>query len=253
MHYHSMIERWEFDGNPEFLYMNVIFQDGDDYFSAQVPELVAHPEDLPPVIDQSGLQKIPLEHIWPLLEDNLTECLDFEKPDVYIKRPRLTGYDGSASLSLYLLQEARICQILMRNPHENVAGYLGCMVKAGRITGLCFRKYAETLEDRLRDGRSVNQEVCLQHIKAGIDHLHALGLVHNDIHLDNVMFRCRDHDMPVIIDFDSCAVKGNPLPDKRGELPEGICTAEFENDDFALKKLRKELDLRGMNEGLFKK
>jgi hypothetical protein len=35
-------------------------------------------------------------------------------PNHYIKQPRLTGYDGSESLSLYLLQEARICQILMQ-------------------------------------------------------------------------------------------------------------------------------------------
>jgi serine/threonine protein kinase len=249
MHYHSMTERWEFDGDPKFLYLNVIFQDGDDYFSAQLSEPVGCPEDL----DQSRLEKIPREHIWPLVEDNLTRCLDFENPDVYIKRPRLTGYDGSASLSLYLLQEARTCEILMSNPHENVARYLGCVVKAGRITGLCFQKYAETLGDRLREGRSVNQGICLKHIKAGIDHLHALGLVHNDLHPGNIMFGCRDSDMPVIIDFDSCAVKGNQLPGKRGKLPEGVCTAEFGNDDFALRKLREELDSRKLNEGLVQK
>lgn len=59
--------------------------------------------------------------------------------------------------------------------------------------------------------------------------------------------------MLVIINFDSCTVKGNSLPDKQGELPKGICTTEFENNDFALKKLRKELDLKGMNKGLLEK
>lgn len=130
----------------------------------------------------------------------------------------------------------------MKIPHENVARYLGCVVKAGRITGLCFQKYEEILDGCLRDGRSVNQEICLQYVKAGIYHLHALGLVHNDPHLRNVMFRYRDHDRLVIIDFDSCAVQGNLLPEKRAALPEGICTAEFENDDFALNKLREDLD-----------
>lgn len=243
-----MVQRWEFEGGPKFLYTHVIFRDGDDYFSVQLPERIArsHPEDLP-VIERSRLQKIPQEHIRPLLDPKLTICPNPERPDVYIKQPRLTGYDGKASLSLYLLQEAQICETLMENPHENVARYLGCVVKAGRITGLCFQKYAETLADRLRTGRSVDNERCYQQVKAGIDHLHALKLVHNDIHPDNVMFTDRDSDAAVIIDFDSCAVKGKPLPDKRGQMPEGACTAEFENDKLALKMLRKELGLGALN------
>jgi serine/threonine protein kinase len=197
--------------------------------------------NLPSVIDPSRLQKIPREHIWPRLEDKLTICPEPERPDVYIKQPRLTAYDGSASLSLYLLEEARICQLLMQKPHKNVARYLGCVVKAGRITGLCFQKYAETLSNRLQARRLVDNEGCFQQVKEGINHLHALGLVHNDINSDNVMFADGD-DTPVIIDFDSCAGKGHPLPDKRGEMPPGACTAEFENDSFGLGMLRNEMN-----------
>jgi serine/threonine protein kinase len=47
----------------------------------------------------------------------------------------------------------------------------------------------------------VDTDSYLRHVKAGIDHLHALDIVHNDIHLDNVMFADRDGDVPVIIDF----------------------------------------------------
>lgn len=130
----------------------------------------------------------------------------------------------------------------MTYPHDNVAHYLGCVVKAGRITGLCFRKYEETLLDRLKDGRSVDVESCLQQVKAGINHLHQLDLVHNDIHSNNVMFTGRESNTLVVIDFDSCVSRGHRLLEKYGETPEGACTAEFENDSFALDKLLEELN-----------
>jgi serine/threonine protein kinase len=247
MKYYDMAEIWEFGGgDPEFLYTNVIFRDGDDYFWSQQPKRDHLLEDDPANIDQSLFQKIPPEHIWPRLEDKdkLTICQNPHSPDVYIKQPQLTRYNESESLSKYLLQEAHICQFLMEHPHENVARYLGCVVKDHRITGLCFQKYAETLGDRLQDGRSVDNESCLEQVRAGIDHLHhTFNLVHNDIHLDNVMFVDRDGDALVIIDFDSCAVKGDPLPDKRGQMPKGACTAEFENDSFGLDMLWNELNL----------
>lgn len=243
-----MAQRWCFDGGPKFLCTHVIFRDGDDYFSIELPERVTRPEDLP-VVDRNSLEKIPREHIWPLYEDHLTICPDPEGSDVYIKQPRLTGYKGSDSLSLYLLEEARTCQVLMENSHKNIARYLGCVVKAGRITGLCFKKYAETLADRLQDRRFVDTDSYLRHVRAGIDHLHALDIVHNDIHLDNVMFADRDGDVPVIIDFDSCAIRGLPLPTKRGQLPKGARTAEFENDDYGLEMLQKELSQRVYSKG----
>jgi hypothetical protein len=114
MHYYDMAETWEFNGGPKFLYTQVIFQDGNKYFSAQLPEQIACPDDIPPTI-KSDLKEIPVEHIWPPLEDGLSICHDAEKPGVYIKQPQLLDYDGSELLSVLLLQEARICQILMQN------------------------------------------------------------------------------------------------------------------------------------------
>lgn len=57
------------------------------------------------------------------------------------------------------------------------------------------------------------------------------------------MFKNGYSTTPVVIDFDSCAFEGDSLPDKRGQMPKGACTAEFENDDFGLEMLRKELVL----------
>ncbi|KAJ5153751.1 uncharacterized protein N7500_009190 [Penicillium coprophilum] len=242
MKFHSMAEWWSFDDGPQFLYTQVIYHDGNHYFSAKTPERVTNPEDIP-VLDQepTSFEKIPNEHIWPLYESHLTICPNPDRPDVYVKQPRLTSYTGSDELGLYLVQEARICQTLIENPHQNLARYLGCVVEAGRITGLCFERYTETLAERLQNTRwrSENNDSFLRQVKAGIDYLHTLNLVHNDIHSDNVMFADQS-DVPVIIDFDSCASRGCPLPSKRGKLPEGAQTAEFENDDFALELLRRE-------------
>lgn len=240
MHFYDMAETWEFNGDPRLLYTLVIFQEGDRYFSAKLFEKFASPENLM-TIKQDSLEEIPVDHIWPPLEDGLSICDDPEKPDVYIKRPRLTGYDGSASLGSLLIQEARVCQILMRNEHPNIARYLGCVANDGRVTGLCFERYSETLAERLQDGRPVDQESCFQQIRAGINHLHSLNLVHNDIRLGNIMALDNEGKSFVVIDFDSCAAKGCPLPEKRGQIPEGTSTAEFENDDLRLRVLKEEL------------
>lgn len=247
MRFYDKAERWQFGSDPKFLYTHVIYRnDSDEYFSVELSERALYPEDLP-VVDYSRLKKIPPEHIWARLEEDhkFTICPNPESPDVYIKRPRLTGYDGSASLGENMLREAHTCEVLMRHPHGNVARYLGCVVKADRITGLCFQKYVETLQDRLEDGRrQVNSKSCLRQVRAGIAHLHGLNLVHNDIHPRNVMFVNQDGDALVIIDFDSCAFQGDVIPRKRGPVPENACTAEFRNDEFGLQKLREGLDRR---------
>lgn len=160
MQYFDMAESWEFHGGPKFLYTLVIFQNGDKYFSAQLTDQFASPEHIPP-LPASSLREIPTEHIYPLLESGLSICHDAEQPDIFVKKPRLTAYDGSDSLGQFLLREARICQILMQNEHQNVARYLGCVAKGGRVTGLCFQRYMETLADRLDTGRPFNKEDCL--------------------------------------------------------------------------------------------
>ncbi|CDM29788.1 hypothetical protein CBS147339_9162 [Penicillium roqueforti] len=233
MHYRDMAEIWELGGSPKLRYTNVIFQDGDKYFAAQLPGKFAHPDEILPEAE-SCLKEIPAEHIWPLLEDGLSICHDADNPDVYIKQPQLLDYDGSEFLSVLLLQEARICQVLMQNEHRNIARYLGCVVKGGRITGLCFQRYVETLAGCLEAGRSVDNKSCLQQIKAGLDHLHALNLIHNDIHMRNIMIASQE---AVIIDFDSCIIKGHQLPakHKRGRIPEDVWTAGFENDHLGFK------------------
>jgi len=59
----------------------------------------------------------------------------------------------------------------------------------------------------ISDGRLL-KKLDLNGIEKGIQHLHSLGLVHNDINPSNIML---DKDVLVIIDFDSCRPIGKSL------------------------------------------
>lgn len=158
---------------------------------------------------------IPKENIYPLYPGELLVAPNPLPDDYYVKKQNLMLYDTPLALSQdkaypgqLLLQEAKLCEILSRHPHPNIATYRGCVVEEGRITGLCFTKYRQTLSKRADDNsRPLNNEACLRGIEAGIRHLHSLGFVHNDINIYNVMFLA-DNDVPIIIDFDSCWKEG---------------------------------------------
>lgn len=113
------------------------------------------------------------------------------------------------------------------------------MQHEGRIKGLCLAKYEKTLADCLKSqDPKLDPEKCLSGIRSGIEHLHELGLVHNDINPTNIMFRL-DYT-PVIIDFDSCEKEGS-VPEFKTGTPGwddmDATTARRENDLGALEKL----------------
>jgi serine/threonine protein kinase len=236
-----MAQCWDFGEKRRFSHTKVIFHDGDDYFLARLPDRYSKLEEI--VVPKDGLTRIPKEHIWPLYEEGLTICSNPDRPEVYVKKPQLTGYSDSHAPSIDLLKEARNCELLMRNPHDNIARCYGCVVEHGRITGLCFEKCAEQLSDREAAGRLVDIDSCYQQIEAGLHHLHSLNLVHNDIRDCNVMFKTQDGEEVVIIDFDACGPQGLPIEVKSGPTSKGVHTMEFENDDYALKVLRKRLQI----------
>jgi serine/threonine protein kinase len=210
-------QQWSFDGDvPVFLCTTIVYDDGGDYYICQSKE--RQPKLDAESINTLAPKRIIREQIWPLLEESLTICDEATRPDIYIKQPRLTAYDNNPALAHLLLQEARVCEILMRNPHPNVARYLGCYVQEGRIAGLCFQRYAETAEERKRSGRPINKALVLDQISAAITHLHSIRLEHNDVKASNIMFHTESSDNAILNDFDSCAVIGGPLPAKRGSI-----------------------------------
>lgn len=197
---------------------------------------------------------IPREHLYPLYPGELCTAPHPLPDDCYVKVQNLMLYDTPLALSQdkaypgqLLLQEAKLCEILRRHPHPNIATYRGCVFEDSRITGLCFTKYRQTLKERSEDtSRALNKETCLQGIEAGIRHLHSLGFVHNDINVANVMF-LDDDDVPIIIDFDSCWKEGEDRGMKGATYMWTDEKYDFErsvreNDFSGLRRIRDYLD-----------
>lgn len=112
-------------------------------------------------------------------------------------------------------------------------------MEKSRIKGLCFVKYDMTLQQRVAlVSRPFDAQYLLQCIKAGLQHLHGLNLIHCDINPANIFM---DGEVPVIGDFDSCRVTGEKLGLKAGTYGWTNQKLEFalpENDDFGLSKIR---------------
>jgi serine/threonine protein kinase len=86
--------------------------------------------------------------------------------------------------------------------------------------------------------RSKDYSNVLAGIESGIKHLHAVGLVHNDINPSNIML---DGDEAVIIDFGSCRRVGESLEGAGRTYEwydEQVKTALPQNDLDALEEIR---------------
>jgi serine/threonine protein kinase len=148
---------------------------------------------------------------------------------LYVKRPNLLSYHpindiNKKRIAHEVLQEVKVCEKLRLHLHPNIAEYIGCEVTDGRISGICFKQYTQSLQQRLNSGHLNKREFArnscldagwctsiLEGIKNGLNYLHALGLVHNDITPSNIMLD--EHDTPIIIDFGSCRAMGESLED----------------------------------------
>ncbi|PBK87172.1 hypothetical protein ARMGADRAFT_1123086 [Armillaria gallica] len=151
-----------------------------------------------------------------------------------------------------MIHKARICEVLMKHPHRNVAEYYGYMEKDGLMAELCFKRYGQTLGDAVEKGllkrcliysksRKAKRSQVVRHktqIGKSIWRIHGLGLVHNDINPSNILLDA-DNATP-IIDFDPCGKKGASIDFNGGTFPwnNNARIAEFENDDFGLDKVR---------------
>lgn len=177
----------------------------------------------------------------------LTECPPALVNHLWIKRAKLECLVSNKALQYQmalLQQEILKCEKLMHHPHPNIAKYYGVVVEDGLIVGLAFKKYGHSLAEfngTENDCPSI-ENVCTD-IKAGIDHLHSLGLVHNDINPTNI---CIDgNGRAVIIDFDSAAPTGQPLTLRGGTT--GWCIedariSEEQNDIYGLRAIRAHLE-----------
>ncbi|EWG50967.1 hypothetical protein FVEG_16721 [Fusarium verticillioides 7600] len=154
--------------------------------------------------------------MFPPCPANLTRA-----PQVYIKILDFALYSpgDKDSIPQLLLNEAEIYEILLQYPHPNMSQSLGCIVGGdGRLEGLSLLKYKSTLFERAHDISSFDLDQCKQCIaalKSALEHLHSLGLAHNDLSAFNIMFT--DNGEPVLLDFDTSHPAGTVL-DKGGQV-----------------------------------
>ncbi|KAF8241356.1 hypothetical protein K440DRAFT_608496 [Wilcoxina mikolae CBS 423.85] len=244
------------DDDFEYLHTKVIFTDGHGFFYActqlRLDELDHDSLYLPEL--QNTATIIPAD-VWPLCPKGSTLAPEPIPNDCYVKRPSLLdfgdGQDDSKTIRELILHEVQVCETLRHHQHPNVAKYLGCKVDNDRIVGLCLSKYSKTLLELVQEGAHIDMDSCLDGIKRGIDHLHGLGYVHNDINPNNIMFAAGD-DTPVIIDFDSCQLEGENLGFKSGTFmwcDESSMVAVRQNDYYGLLRIRKYLEDAGGNRG----
>ncbi|KAI0454716.1 hypothetical protein F5B21DRAFT_503963 [Xylaria acuta] len=218
----------------------------DEYFYADFPEYFEEIED----IKKLNIIRIPGEHIWPLADPKFTRAPEPLPATCYQKRPSLLSYEGADKDSHYIptviLNEVEACEILIKHPHPNVARYLGCIINDGKIKGLGFDKYPITLDKMLKDETPFDKDRCIRGIEAGVQHMHGLGLVHNDLNPANIMM---DGDNPIIIDFDSCKPEGEKL--LKGGTPDWSTEEWYSkrsNDHYGLSKIREAI-FRGGEKG----
>ncbi|KAB5526495.1 kinase-like domain-containing protein [Coniochaeta sp. 2T2.1] len=208
------------DGGLKFVYTRVLFhKDGITFCAISLNRNT----DSAICADQlKDIKAIPPEAYRPVLPPG---CIIAPDPNrCYIKQPNLMSFGTGVDLASLVLQELAACEVIRKHPHLNIAKYYGCAVSDGRVTGLCFKWYPETLMDKINPGRlnkstfiSSNDRTAarkmavryLSGIEEAVRQLHALGLVHNDINPANVMIT--EDDRPVLIDFDSTCAPGTAL------------------------------------------
>lgn len=95
-------------------------------------------------------------------------------------------------MSLQLREEIVIHEQLKLHPHPNVVRYHGVQVEDGYVVGLVLDKLdvnvIEALEYPIKKSRLWTVEEVVKDIKQGLDHLHALGIMHVSSHISSSLY-----------------------------------------------------------------
>ena len=195
----------QMNGGFKYAHTLIVYRVGDYVYYAMTKSRCRSAAEVK-VEELSNVVMIPTTMYCPLFPSTYTQAPDPLPPNCYIKRPHFLSYDrihntsNASWISEWVLKEAEVCEILKLPLHPSIAQYLGCQVRNGRITGICFAKYSDTLMQRVNpksrmkrafiyDGRALkNPSDCLCVVERGIRHLYFLGLLHNDINPSNIMF-----------------------------------------------------------------
>lgn len=196
-----------------------------------------------------ALKRIPAPEIYPRAPPHIKVYRHAAIDEhVYLKLPDILRYEDLAGTNLMArlcLHEVDAFERLERlerhwHPHPNIAKYHGCIVRGERVVGVVMDRYPITLADRIIEEKpdAFPWENCLQRIESAVEHLHALGLAHNDLNPNNVMLD--DSDVPYLIDLGSCRPFGKALVTAGtvGWVDRDFTMSALENDDVGLRKLK---------------
>lgn len=192
-----------------------------------------------------AVEHIPDEELFPVApaDVKLTVAPDsFTESNAFIKGPGLTSYEsvrGSDFIPTGMLAETLTMEALAKSPHPNIITYLGCHVKRGRITAIVLEDLDKTLMDLYNEPNfgTVDKKKLFAQLESAINHLHSLGMAHNDINPHNIMIK---DSAPILIDFGSCQLYGKRLQSLGSPgWSEGIFyTSEKSHDDYSINKVK---------------
>ncbi|PTB69400.1 kinase-like protein [Trichoderma citrinoviride] len=228
------------------IYVKVIVRQDDDYYIGkwrdrrQLPDKFSQLEDA---------KMIPTKDRGPVMNPQWTTAP--QTGDFYVKKPDLQDY-VDPKLEERVEHEVKMCELIKRQTHPNLASYYGCLSDQGRVVGICFKKYQKTLLESVNPGRLSKRHFMesgrplvedhmkdwITSIRSAVDHLHTLGLVHNDITPANVMID--EHGSPILIDFGGLCRVGESLRTVKrtyGWYDEAVTEANKQGDIDALAEI----------------
>ncbi|KAF8593061.1 hypothetical protein BDV93DRAFT_395692, partial [Ceratobasidium sp. AG-I] len=94
-------------------------------------------------------------------------------------------------------------------PHPNLVECRGYICEGGYITALCLKKYKIGLDQAMKSSMNLNYNTVVEDARNGTNHLHSLGLVHNDISPSSIMVD--ENDRGVLVGFESCRPHGENI------------------------------------------
>ncbi|KAL5342168.1 kinase-like domain-containing protein [Aspergillus crustosus] len=199
----------------------------------------------------TALHRVQDEEIYPKVPPDVQLTIapdDLEDSLIYVKRPGLRWYEdvmGTEYCSKAVLEETLVMEEISRSPHPNIIRYHGSRVRRGYITSIVLEKLDITLDDFVStpESQHLNRIEFFESLRSAVEHLHSLGLAHNDINPQNIMVK---NGAPVLIDFDSCQPFGKRLQSlgTEGWYEKPFFTSEKEHDVYSLGKIQEWLKSR---------
>lgn len=208
--------------------------------------------ELTPREMEECLQPIPDEDIFPMASEDIRMFLEPVTDNLYVKMPDFVGWNvykhGICTVADLLKGEVESLEVLSKHPHPNIVRYHGCLIQGGRVRGIVLARCFTTLHNALEGPEELElsmqeRNIIMLQITSAVEHLHKLGLAHNDLSPYNIML---DEDkFPYLIDFGSCRPIGTRLMQAgtAGFIDGHSSISDFRHDKVGIEKMKEWLGL----------